>query len=112
MRNLLFELIRYIYSSVSTSSASLQSVMKIVNIIMVWIRFLQLYGPALSISFINAGKDGFSLWDKNNAICRIFEYFSILWNLVPPAFRIDACPYILLIYSISNIIFLLIIDQF
>lgn len=109
IRNLLFELIRYIYSSVSSSSKNLQSIMKIVNIIMTWIRLLQLFGPSLCISFTIAGDDEFSLWDKNNALCRIFEYFSILWNLVPPNYRVDACPYILLIYSIIFIIFFIII---
>ena len=51
MRNLLFELMRYIYSSVSTSSAGLQTLMKIVNVIMMCIRFLQLYGPSLNLYF-------------------------------------------------------------
>lgn len=109
MRNLLFELMRYIYSSMTSNSGSLQAVLRVTNKIMMWIRFFQLFGPSLYVNFVISGKDNFSLWSQDNPISRIIEYLSVLWNLIPPRNRDDLCHIILIIYTVLFILFFLII---
>lgn len=110
IRNLLFSLMQYNYSCITSGSTNLQTILAIVNVVMMWVRFIQLFGPAFYVSYVISGSDGFSLWNRNNAISRIIEYLSVLWNLIPPLNRVDFCPYILLVYSILfAVIFILLI---
>ena len=85
VRNSLFELIPYVFKSAPN--------IKIVHIVMMWLRLIQLAGPCLCITFTE-------LWTPNETLTRVFSYLSVFWNLLPPENRIEACPFLLLVINI------------